>query len=201
MQIWRFLGSSSLIRKILLAAVFLLGYPLLAPAENMTPVQGDLKPVNYMAYTESLASSGQPSALEFEALARAGVERVIYLAFLDHDTSVPNEDRIVRGLGMQFAHIPVVWSAPSLADFELFSAVMRQSEGANTLVHCQVNWRASSFVFLYRAIYQGVPMNDAVLALNSIWTPSEEWRKFIVDVLKAHNLEPNCEFCSALEGN
>ena len=201
MQIWRFLGSRSSIRKVLLAAVFLLGYPLFVSAENMTPVQGDLKPVNYIAYTESLASSGQPSAVEFQAAAKAGVERVIYLAFLDHDTSLPNEDRIVRDLGMQFAHIPVVWSAPNLADFELFSAVMRQSEGANTLVHCQVNWRASSFVFLYRVIEQGVPMNDAVLALNSIWTPSEVWREFIVNVLKVYNREPNCEFCSALEGN
>jgi protein tyrosine phosphatase (PTP) superfamily phosphohydrolase (DUF442 family) len=201
MQTRHFLRPSFLDRKVLLAAVFLLSSALSVYAENMTPADHNPKPVNYIAYTESLASSGQPSAVEFEAVARAGVERVIYLAFLDHDTSVPNEDRIVRDLAMQFAHIPVVWSAPSLADFELFSAVMRQSEGANTLVHCQVNLRASSFVFLYRVIYQGVPMNDAVLALNSIWTPSEVWRQFIVSVLRVHNLEPSCEFCDALAGD
>ena len=43
-------------------------------------------------------------------------------------------------------------------------------------------------------------MNDAVLALNSVWTPSDVWREFILAALKAHDLEPNCEFCGTLEG-
>lgn len=162
--------------------------------------QGDQEIINYVAYSESLASSGQPTQAQLEAISRVGLERVIYLAFADHETSLSGEDRMVRDLGMQFVHIPVVWSAPTVADYELFAAVMRQSEGVNTLVHCQVNWRASSFVFLYRVIVLGVPMNDAVLALNSIWTPSDGWREFIVAVLKAHDLKPDCEFCAELEG-
>ena len=162
--------------------------------------QGDQEIINYVAYSESLASSGQPTQAQLEAISRVGLERVIYLAFADHETSLRGEDRMVRDLGMQFVHIPVVWSAPTVADYELFAAVMRQSEGVNTLVHCQVNWRASSFVFLYRVIVLGVPMNDAVLALNSIWTPSDGWREFIVAVLKAHDLKPDCEFCAELEG-
>lgn len=162
--------------------------------------QDDQEIINYVAYSESLASSGQPTQAQLEAISRVGLERVIYLAFADHETSLSGEDRMVRDLGMQFVHIPVVWSAPTVADYELFAAVMRQSEGVNTLVHCQVNWRASSFVFLYRVIVLGVPMNDAVLALNSIWTPSDGWREFIVAVLKAHDLKPDCEFCAELEG-
>ncbi len=161
--------------------------------------QDDQEIINYVAYSESLASSGQPTQAQLEAISRVGLERVIYLAFADHETSLSGEDRIVRDLGMQFVHIPVVWSAPTVADYELFAAVMQQSEGVNTLVHCQVNWRASSFVFLYRVIVLGVPMNDAVLALNSIWTPSDGWREFIVAVLKAHDLKPDCEFCAELE--
>ena len=162
--------------------------------------QDDQEIINYVAYSESLASSGQPTQAQLEAISRVGLERVIYLAFADHETSLSGEDRMVRDLGMQFVHIPVVWSAPTVADYELFAAVMRQSEGVNTLVHCQVNWRASSFVFLYRVIVLGVPMNDAVLALNSIWIPSDGWREFIVAVLKAHDLKPDCEFCAELEG-
>lgn len=170
------------------------GQPLLAQAQD------DFDIVNYIAYSNLLASSGQPSQTELEAVAGAGVGRVIYLAFGDHDTALSGEDRIVRDLGLQFVHIPVVWSAPSVADFELFSAVMAQSEGINTLVHCQVNWRASSFVFLYRVIVQDVPMDDAVLALNSIWTPSDVWRTFIVSVLQRYGFEPDCDFCEALQG-
>ena len=160
----------------------------------------DQEIINYVAYSESLASAGQPTQAQLEAISRAGLERVVYLAFADHETSLSGEDRMVRDLGMQFVHIPVVWSAPTVADYELFAAVMQQSEGVNTLVHCQVNWRASSFVFLYRVIVLGVPMNDAVLALNSIWTPSDGWREFIVAVLKAHGLKPDCEFCAELGG-
>jgi len=173
---------------------------LAAGITGLAQAQDDPKIINYIAYSESLASSGQPTQAELEVISRAGVEQVVYLAFADHETSLSEEDRVVRDLGMQFVHIPVVWSAPTLADYELFSAVMRQTQGVNTLVHCQVNWRASSFVFLYRVIVQGVPMNDAVLALNSVWTPSDVWREFILAALKAHDLEPNCEFCGTLEG-
>ena len=183
----------------LLLLKFSLVFVATAVAPSFAQDAEDLKIVNYIAYSESLASSGQPSKGALEGLARVGVERVVYLAFRDHDTALLGEDRVVRDLGMQFVHIPVIWEAPTVADFEMFSAVMQQAEGINTLVHCQVNWRASSFVFLYRVIVQGVPMDDAVLALNSIWTPSASWREFIVTVLDAHNLDPDCEFCAALQ--
>ena len=194
MQKKAFSNSGLLLFKFLLAFAALAGVPSFAQEGD------DLKIVNYIAYSDSLASSGQPSGDALEVISKAGVERIVYLAFGDHDTSLPGEDRIVRDLGMQFVHIPVIWEAPTVADYEIFSAVMQQAEGANTLVHCQVNWRASSFVFLYRVIAQGVSMNDAVLALNSIWTPSAQWREFIVTVLNAYNLDLDCEFCGALQG-
>ena len=77
--------------------------------------QDDQEIINYVAYSESLASSGQPTQAQLEAISRVGLERVIYLAFADHETSLSGEDRIVRDLGMQFVHIPVVWSAPTVA--------------------------------------------------------------------------------------
>ena len=156
--------------------------------------------INYIAYSDVLASSGQPTAAQFQVQAEAGVQRVVYLAFTDHETSLANEDRVVRDLGMALVQVPVVWVNPTVEDFELFAAVMAQGGDQKTLVHCQVNWRASSFSFLYRVIHDKVPMDDAVVDLTSIWTPTEPWRQFIVDVLDAHGLAPDCELCELLQG-
>ena len=156
--------------------------------------------INYIAYSDVLASSGQPTAAQFQVQAEAGVQRVVYLAFTDHETSLANEDRVVRDLGMAFVQVPVVWVNPTVEDFRLFAAVMAQGGDHKTLVHCQVNWRASSFSFLYRVIHDKVPMDDAVVDLTSIWTPTEPWRQFIVDVLDAHGLAPDCELCELLQG-
>ena len=156
--------------------------------------------INYIAYSDVLASSGQPTAAQFQVQAEAGVQRVVYMAFTDHETSLANEDRVVRDLGMAFVQVPVVWVNPTVEDFRLFAAVMAQGGDHKTLVHCQVNWRASSFSFLYRVIHDKVPMDDAVVDLTSIWTPTEPWRQFIVDVLDAHGLAPDCELCELLQG-
>ena len=96
------------------------------------------------------------------------MQRVVYRAFADHETSLANEDRVVRDLGMAFVQVPVVWANPTVEDFRLFAAIMAQGGDQKTLVHCQVNWRASSFSFLYRVIHENVPMDDAVVDLTSI---------------------------------
>ena len=171
-------------------------YLPLSQAQEDAPARPDI--INYIAYSETLASSGQPTANQLKAQAAACVERVVYLAFTDHDTSLPNEDRITRGLGMQFLQVPVLWEAPTVGDFRTFAALMQQGADRHTLVHCQVNWRASSFSFLYRVIFNDVPMDDAVMDLASIWTPSDDWRRFIVEVLASYGLAPECEFCDLL---
>ena len=169
-----------------------------APAEDTGGQASDI--INYIAYSSVLASSGQPTAAQLQAQAEEGVQRVVYLAFTDHETSLANEDRVVRDLGMAFVQVPVVWANPTVEDFELFAAVMAHGGDQKTLVHCQVNWRASSFSFLYRVIHENVPMDDAVVDLTSIWTPTEHWRQFIVDVLDAHGQAPDCELCELLQG-
>jgi hypothetical protein len=71
---------------------------------------------NYREYSQTLSSSGQPDEKQLKALKKAGFERVVFLAFSDDHGSLPNEDRIVKEAGMDYAHIPVVWDAPSKND-------------------------------------------------------------------------------------
>ena len=150
---------------------------------------------NYLQYSPSFSSSGQPSAGQLEALSKAGFERVIYIAFTDNKTAIKSEDRVVKSLGMDYVHIPVDFDQPTLDDFEDFAAVMNRNGDTRTLLHCQINLRASTFSFLYRVIYGGVPMSLAKSDLDTIWQPDKVWYQFIVDVLKSHGLSEECDDC------
>lgn len=151
--------------------------------------------VNYRQYSETFASAGQPTAEQLGAAAEAGFERVVYIAWSDHMNSLPNEDRVVGELGMQYLHLPVAWDAPKAEDFRLFAAVMRAAPDTKTLLHCQVNFRASAFSFLYRVIYENVPVPEAKHDMNAVWIPNETWRAFIFRVLDEHGISPECDGC------
>lgn len=71
---------------------------------------------------------------------------------------------------MDFFHISVLWDAPSVKDFNSFASLMLTSE--KTLVHCEVNFRASVFGFLYHIVYRGMPQRDARSLLTRIWIPN-----------------------------
>ena len=176
-------------QRFLLAA--LLG--CLVSHQAMGAELGDI--VNYREYSPSLSSAGQPAQDAFEAIAEAGFERVVYLAFSDDHTAVPGEDRALEKLGIEFVHVPVVWEAPTVSDFQAFAGAMQQEPDKKTLVHCQVNFRASTFSFLYRVLYLGVPIDEAKEDLNSVWVPDATWTEFIFDVLEANDVSPDCDTC------
>ncbi|MGB5581367.1 MAG: protein tyrosine phosphatase family protein [Woeseia sp.] len=150
---------------------------------------------NYRAYSATFASSGQPTAEDLAALQEAGFERIVYIAWTDHENSLPHEDRLVKEHGMQYLHIPVDWQAPTADDFYLFAGAMQRAPRRKTLLHCQVNFRASAFSFLYRVIYEQVPIAEAKQAMNSVWTPNETWRALIFEVLADNGISPHCEGC------
>lgn len=154
---------------------------------------------NYRHYSPNFSSSGQPSATQLKAVAEAGFRRVIYLAYSDNETAIDSEDRVVKKLGMDYVHIPVDFENPTLDDFEDFAAVMNRDTRQRTLLHCQINLRASTFSFLYRVIYGGIPIAEAKKDLDAIWQPDRIWYRFIVDVLRQHGLSHECDECDWAE--
>ena len=150
---------------------------------------------NYREYSGTFSSAGQPTRGQLQDAWVAGFERVIYLAFSDHETSLENEDRIAKELGMEYVNIPVNWGSPTSSDFNLFAGVMQSDPGKKTLLHCQVNFRASSFSFLYRVIYENVSVAEAKVDMNSVWTPNAVWTTLILDVLKQHDVSADCDGC------
>ena len=162
-------------------------------AEQTPPTLADI--VNYRQYTDAFASAGQPQREQFPLLAESGFQRVVYIAFTDNPGALADEDRVVKGLGMEYMHIPVDFTAPLPADFYAFADSMNRQPEKKTLLHCQVNYRASAFSFLYRVIYEDVSVAAAKADLNSVWQPNAVWRDFIFEVLAEHNIDPQCPTC------
>ncbi len=151
--------------------------------------------LNYRQYTPLFSSAGQPSREQFPLLKEEGYDRVIYIAFSNGRTAIPDEDQIVKDLGMDYLHIPVDFNNPTVRDFNAFADAMQREPESKTILHCQVNARATAFSLLYRVVYQGVSLAEAKEDMNTVWQPNEVWRDFIFDVLAAHDISNECEEC------
>lgn len=162
-------------------------------ADDVDPDLAEI--INFRQYTDSFASSGQPSREQFSVLADKGFERIIYIAFSNNRNALPGADQVVKGLGMEYLHIPVSFDAPLAEEFYVFADSMKRYSAKKTLLHCQVNARASAFSFLYRVIYQGVAIEDAKAAMNTVWKPNQDWTEFIFAILDENNIEPECDEC------
>lgn len=179
--------------RFVFSLVTLLVHALILPVHAAEAVE---EIVNYRSYSPLFASAGQPTAEQLSAVQQAGFERVIYVAYSDQENALPSEDRVVKNLGMEYIHVPVEWNAPTVSDFRLFAAAMRADAGKKTLLHCQVNYRASAFSFLYRVIYEDVSIGDAKVDMDSVWEPNDTWRQLIFDVLGEHGIAADCATCN-----
>ncbi len=161
--------------------------------EEVDPALAEI--TNFLQYSDSFASAGQPTREQLETVKEHGFERVVYIAFTNNSNALADEDQIVKGLGMEYMHVPVDFNNPLPADFYAFADSMQRDTGKKTLLHCQVNARATAFSFLYRVIYEGVSVAEAKADMNTVWQPNAVWRDFIFNVLAQSNISPDCESC------
>ncbi|MES3006428.1 MAG: protein tyrosine phosphatase family protein [Pseudomonadota bacterium] len=151
--------------------------------------------LNFRQYSPTFASAGQPTREQLQLIKDSGYDRVIYIAFSNVGPAIPEEDQLVKALGMDYLHIPVDFNNPTIRDFNAFADAMQRESERKTLLHCQVNARATAFSFLYRVIYEDVPVADAKRDMNSVWTPNQVWKDFIFAVLAEHGKSAECEEC------
>ena len=126
-----------------------------------------------------------PTAEQMKEVADEGVQVVINLALRTSPGALPNEDSVVESLGMKYIHIPVEWNNPTKQNLDDFFAAMDDHKQEKVLVHCQANYRASSFVMLYRVLRLGWKKEDAIPVMEKMWNPEDfpVWQKFIDDNL------------------
>lgn len=143
---------------------------------------------NVVPISAQLTSSGQPTAKALEGLAAQGYEAVIYLAPPHVSDAVRDENLIVGRQNMVFVNIPIVFNKPTVSDYENFAAILQGLGNKKILVHCQVNMRASTMVFLYRVVVGKEDPAKAYEAVSKVWTPGGPWKQLMLDVLQKHKI-------------
>jgi uncharacterized protein (TIGR01244 family) len=140
---------------------------------------------NHIQIDEFVATAGQPSEAQFREAREAGYEVVINLAPDGLETSLPDEDKILESLGIEYHHIPVAWAEPRLEQLEQFEELMGSVAGRRTLVHCQANYRVTAFFAMYATSRLGWDDERADALMNRIWAAradyqmDENWKNFV----------------------
>jgi protein tyrosine phosphatase (PTP) superfamily phosphohydrolase (DUF442 family) len=173
-----------------MAALSTLLYSLSVGADELSDIS------NYHEYSPVFSSSGQPTREQLQLLKDDGFERIVYIAFSNNGNAFADEDVVVKELGMDYVHIPVIWDQPAASDFYAFAGSMQREPDRKTLLHCQVNYRASAFSFLYRVLYEDVSVAEAKADMNSVWQPNETWRQLIFEILEENGKSPHCPGCT-----
>lgn len=132
----------------------------------------------FIPLSDDLYCSGQPTESELAFASRKGVKFVLNLAMPDSDYALPDERGTVESLGMAFSHIPVPFSAPTVEHFLQFEQELLVRPGQRTLVHCALNWRASSFVALFAERHLEWNLVRSEELRRALWTPNETWNRW-----------------------
>ena len=149
----------------------------------MTALLSDTR--NFRQVDERLLTAGQPDEGQLADAARQGVQVVINLALHDDPRySLADEAGCARGLGMEYVHIPVQFSAPTEDTLQAFMGAMDLHRGKKILVHCAANYRVTAFVGLYRVLCEGWAAEKAFEPMRSVWEPDAVWKQFIGNMLQ-----------------
>ncbi len=179
-------------KPLIVAAAVLFSLPAMA-LEEPNSALADI--TNYRQYSSLFASAGQPTREQFQLLSDQGFERIVYIAFTNNGNAVADEDQVVKGLGMEYMQVPVDFSNPLPSEFYAFADSMQRNTDKKTLLHCQVNARATAFSFLYRVIFEDASVAEAKADMNTVWQPNEVWRDFIFEVMAQNDKSPLCADC------
>jgi protein tyrosine phosphatase (PTP) superfamily phosphohydrolase (DUF442 family) len=138
---------------------------------------------NFLQLSEDIATSGQPTKDQFTDIAEAGYEVVINLGLTKSDYALQDEAVLVRHLGMEYVHIPVIWEMPNSENLDEFLTTMDELQGKKIFIHCAANMRVSVFMALYRVRSLRWKLERAMEDVRKIWEPNAIWTTFIQQML------------------
>jgi len=166
----------------------ILAMTIFVPGLGAQPVPEPLESIeNFQVIDDRLASAGQIAPDQIPLLREQGYEVVINLAVADEERNGLEGFHVARE-GLTYVHIPVVWTDPRTEDVRKFFDTMQAHRDRKIFVHCFANMRASVFVYLYRALVEGVPEEEAAATLHEVWDPANrpEWAALIERVRAEH---------------
>jgi protein tyrosine phosphatase (PTP) superfamily phosphohydrolase (DUF442 family) len=143
---------------------------------------------NVVPISPRLVTSGQPTAASLAELKAQGFGAVIYLAPLSVPDAIRDEPSLLERQGIAFVNIPIAFGNPTDSDFQAFAAALQSFSERKVLVHCQVNMRASSMVFLYRVIVGKEAAETAYASVAQVWSPEGPWKRLLVSELRKNGI-------------
>ena len=136
------------------------------------------KILNYIAISDKIGTSGQPTPNQFKEIASAGFTTVINMAMPDSTNALPDEGGLVSEAGMNYFHMPVSFEAPTKKDLSLFLKLMKVVEGKKVWVHCALNMRVSAFMQHYQK-HVLKRTGESIVPILETWEPEDVWVEFI----------------------
>lgn len=140
---------------------------------------------NFRRISQNLATSGQPTEEELAEIARAGFRCVVNLALKTSDGALPDEEKSVEALGLDYAAFPIDFDRPELEQALRFFSFLNARKNEPLFVHCAANFRVSSLIYAYRVAVLREDPRAARADLDSIWTPNETWKRYLAKVQRA----------------
>ncbi|HEY0713542.1 MAG TPA: protein tyrosine phosphatase family protein, partial [Polyangia bacterium] len=140
---------------------------------------------NFYRVSDRLGTGGQPTEAQLTDLATAGYDVVINLGLLDPRYCLPDEAGSLAKLGIEYHHIPVIFSDPTRADFDRFVTAMDAAAGKRVFVHCALNHRVSSFIGLYGRLRLGWSREAALAHARRFWQLDPVWQGFFDRTIEA----------------
>jgi len=138
----------------------------------------------------NLFTAGQPSVAQLALLAKCGCRTVINLALATSTNALSDEAGVVRGLGMEYLHLPVNFEQPTVVDYLACEVELLARRQQKTLLHCALNWRVSSFMAVYRVRQEGWTPAAAWVAVRQVWEPDAAWKPFIEGLMRRKLVVP-----------
>lgn len=142
---------------------------------------------NFYQFSESVLTSGQPSATQLANAHNSGVKVVINLVPEYESVYNPNQENILANQGIEYFHVPVSWHNPSDNEFSAFLSAMDRVGDRKVLVHCWANARASALVTAHKVIRSKGTGTEELKQLDTIWSEvagydlvkNSKWQNFL----------------------
>ena len=181
-------AGPAVLRRSLWAACLLAAALAWPGAQAKPDATAPAGPVNRVDIDALLSTSGQPSRDYLATLKGQGFEAVVSLVPTGAPEAVADEGEILSRQGLSYVHLPIAFGQPTDADVAQVFAALRALDGRRVLLHCELNFRASSMAFLWRVIERHQDPALAYEALTRVWAPNGAWRRLIEGQLRQHQI-------------
>ena len=167
------------LRRGLIAAVLLTGATFLAAQTTVEQID------HYVRVNDLVATGGQPTASQFQALAGAHFRAVLNLRE-DEEYDAKAEAEAVREAGLTYLRIPVKGSDPRDAEADEFLRVTDDPANHPIFIHCAAGNRAGAFWLIRRVLRDGKTFEEAEAEARLIGLKSPNLVEFARTYVAGH---------------